>query len=601
MKKNKKMPFFIDIGFMWNVKFIIEGRLDYQKLINDTKNKLYYDTLNNLNATSLNEVNGDEFLTTYLKTVEKEMSSIIAKYNLYELFFWTRRIPPKNVFNVLDLTILLYKEVLTLSIIKYGKIDTTGINLGKDNQIMPSYIIDKDPTHNSLTSQIHNVLSDCYLLEILSMLYVYATQRYRIYCKGAKLIETQYDKFDCIANEDKNLRYLINLYDRRLRFSNVMSLSGTSVNTNISTNKDTFNAIFLTINPGNKISFPFTALEYPQKNFNPNYIPYPYSLEDYYNYMLLFKKEFKETYDFSVDYFVSFVLAESHLLIISYLKNITARYRILQRAYSIIKKREHLKILVDVIKSNNPLSLNKNSLYKEFEKIYNFLTYTKGIPRDINLWTRGPRKIYIPIADEYFIADYSGFGSLIETIMLPISRISGETGNKKSAHFEKKTNTEVIKIFSKNSHWIGREKICNNKGECKEVDASFYIGKFLFILECKSINVSFGFDKGDVRSINYRIERLKEGLKQVDDKAIFIAKNKYALTKPIPRGVEYVVPILITAFPEYIWERSENLFLDLDKDLPRILTLKELQEIKNINLNKLTSLPYIIKLNNHEH
>lgn len=598
-KAFKKMLIFDDAGSSWNRRFIIEGKLDYNKLLGDTKDELYYGTLDSLNASSLNKVNGEEFLTAYLKFTERKMWKIISKYNLYELFFWTHRIPPTDAFGVQDLTILLYREVLTLSIMKYGKMAPGSISKDKYNQWMPSYIINRDPLHAPWIPQILNVLSDCYLLEILSMLYVYATQMYRVYCKGGKLVEDGYNKFGCAIGEDKNLLYLTNLYDKRLRFSNIMSWVGTSVNESVDkingTEKNMLKVMLPTVNPGNKIHVPLIMNGKILNDFNPNYLPYPFSLEDYYNYTLLFSKEFKTEYNFSVDYFMAFVVTESNLIFINYLKDITIQYKILQRAYSVIKKEVHLRNLVGITRKYNLFHLSEHNLYEEFKKIFNFLTYTKDAPRNIDLWTRGPRKIYIPITEKYFIADYSGFGTLLETIMLPIARVAGETGNKKSAHFEKKTNAEIVKIFGSKSHWIGREKICNNKGECREVDASFRLGKFLFLIECKSVNVSFGFDKGDVRSLNYRIQKIKEGLHQIEDKAIFIAKNVHTLTKPIPAGIEYIIPILATPFPEYIWKKSENLFLD--DNLPRILTLKEMQQIKNINLNKLIDRPYTVQIN----
>jgi len=601
-KHIKEILFPDDVGSLWNKRSVIEEKLDYVKLLNDTKEGLYTKTLDDLNVNSLNEVRGDRFLSTYLEVVEKEMSKTISKYNLYELFFWIHRIPPANVFGLQDLTILLYREILILSIMKYGEMVSDSISLDKNNQGMPPYIINKDPLHDPWTPQILNVLSDCYLLEILSMLYVYATQRYRIYCKGGEIVEDQYNKFDCDVGKNKNLAYLIDLYDKRLHFSNIMSWSGTSVNDNVNKTKNMkkgmLESMFLTVNPGNKYCIPIFINKKVQKEFYPNYFPYLFPFEDYYNYMLLFSKEFKTEYNFSVDYFMAFVVAESTLIIINYLKDITIQYKILQRAYSITKKEGHLKALVEITKEYNLFHLSENNLYEEFEKIFNFLTYAKNIPRDIDLWTRGPRKIYIPITNEYFIADYSGFDTLIQMIMFPISRISGKTGNKKSAHFEKETNAEIIKIFGRNSYWIGREKVCNDKNECREVDASFYLGKFLFILECKSVNVSFGFDKGDAKSLNYRIEKSKEGLNQVEDTALFIVKNKHNLTKQIPKGVKYIIPILITPFPEYIWEKSENLFLN--KDLPRVLTLKELQQIKNMDLNKLIGRPYVVKVNNYK-
>ena len=594
-----------DSGSLWNMRFIREGRLNYKKLLKNTKERLYRKTLKSLNVISLSQVKGDKFLIAYMNIAEEELKDIISEYGLYELYFWTHRIPPENTFNKSeDLTIFLYREVLNLAIIKYGDI-IKNISFESDTSILPSYIIGKNAIDDPLTPQIRRTLIACYELEILSMLFIYATQIYRMYCKGGRLVETGDCKFGCAVDKNKDLPYLTSLYDKRISsVNNILSHAGSNINISYLRKKATdkrkksFSATLFSINPDNRYKIPIINERKMITKLNSNYIPYPVSLREYYEYMLLFKDEFKLEYGFSVENFISYLLSASALCTLQYLRNIKYQYDILQRAYTVTKRKDHLRNLVETIKRGYSIQLGKGNLHKEFNKIFDFLVYRENTPREVDLWTRGPRKIYIPITNEYFITDYSGFSGLISTIMLPISRIAGETGNKKSAHFEKETNTEIIKIFGRNSYWIGREKVYTDKNECREVDASFYLGKFLFILECKSVNVSFGFDKGDVKSLNYRIEKSKEGLNQVEDTALFIAKNKHNLTKQIPKSVKYIIPILITPFPEYMWEKSENLFLD--KDLPRVLTLKELQQIKNMDLNKLIGRPYVVKVNNYK-
>jgi len=594
-----------DSGSLWNMRFILEGRLNYEKLLKNAKERLYQKTLKSLNVISLSQVKGDKFLVTYMNIAEGELKDIISKYGLYELYFWTHRISPENTFNkAADATIFLYREVLNLAIIKYGKI-IKNISFESDNSILPPYIIGKNPIDDPLTPQIRRTLIACYELEILSMLFIYATQIYRTYCKGGMLVETGDYKFGCAVNKNKDLPYLTSLYDKRISLvNNILSNIGSNINISYLRKKATderkksLSALLFDINPDNRYEIPIINEGKIISKLNSNYIPYLISLREYYEYMLLFKDEFKLEYGFSVENFISYLLSVSALCILQYSRNIKFQYKILQRAYTITKRKEHLRSLVEAVKRGYSMQLGKGNLYKEFNKIFDFLVYRENTPREVDLWTRGPRRIYIPVTNKYFLIDYSGFSGLISTIMLPISRISGKTGNKKSTHFEKETNVEIIKIFGKNSHWIWREKVCTDKNECREIDASFYLGKFLFILECKSVNVSFGFDKGDIKSLNYRIEKSKEGLSQVENKALFIAKNKHSLTKPISKGIKYIVPILITPFPEYIWEKSENLFLD--KDLPRVLTLKELQQIKNMDLNKLIGRSYVMQVNNYK-
>ena len=599
LNSNKNSGFnYFDIGALWNNKFISEKPSDYQKEFEAISTNVFNNTLKILGVFSINNIKDTEdFLLKYMYEVENQLKSIINKYNVYELYFWVHRIPPKNVFGSYDdTTIALYREILIEAIIKYGRnIDNFTFIKLNDNitNIVPDYIADTNPLKDELPKEVEQILIDCYKLEILSFLFIYATQRIRIFYKGGHLIESDFVKFNIRIDLEKS--FLIDLYDKRSNQKNILRTIGSYVHdSNDDTPSKSLTSIFYTLNINNKLKVPLTIDGKKVGDINSNYVPSPISLEEYYAYAKLFNDEFFEEYGFSIDCFIAFICTLSTHNFLKYIEDIKFQYGMLQRGYTIIESSQFIKAISDIVRDDDYFKNKCLENDSEFQKIFDFLTYVGKPQIDINLWTRGPRKIFIKISENFMIVDYSGFFSLISTIMLPIARISGESGNKKSAHFEIMTNEKIKDIFGQKSHWIGRSEIKNHEKEAKEIDASFCINEFLFILECKSINVSFGFDMGDKHSLEFRKSKLEEALEEVRNKALFLARNKETLNKKLPSGIKYIVPLVVSSFPEYIWEQSEDLFIN--DDLPRILTIDDLEQIKKTNMESLITKPFTLHL-----
>ena len=583
-----------EIGELWNNKFVLEKSIDYKKEFDEISTNVFNDTLKILDISSINNVEDTEdFLLKYMNELENQLDNIINKYSVYELFFWVHRIPPKNVFGTDDdVTIGLYREVLIEAIIKYGQnLDNFTFIKLNDNitNIVPNYIVDIDPLEDELPEKVRVVLLDCYKLEILSFLFVYVTQRIRIFNKGGNLIETDLIKFDIEIDLEKS--YLIELYDKRSKQHNILQNVGSYVHdSKDNTSSKSLTSIFYVLNINNNLKVPLTFDGKKVSDFNSNYVPVPTSLEEYYEYAKLFKDEFFEEYGFSIDCFIAFISTLSKINLDMYIKDIKFQYGMLQRGYTIIDSVQFINAILEIVHHDDFFKNKCSEIENEFQKILNFLTYGGKPQIDIDLWTRGPRKIFINFSENFMIVDYSGLFSLISTIMLPIARKSGETGNKKSAHFEIMINNKIKDIFGQKSHWIGRTEVKNHKKEVKEIDASFFINEFLFILECKSINVSFGFDMGDKKSLEFRKSKLEEALEEVNNKALFIAQNKDDLNKRLPVGIKYIIPIVVSSFPEYIWEKSDDLFIS--DDLPRILTIDDLKHIKKLKMSSLITKPF---------
>lgn len=597
--ENNRILLPYDIGSLWNLRFIKEKFIDYREIVKKYKDKIFNNTKNRLNINIIDDIDKSEnFLHAYLNEVEKEMKKTIEKYTLYELFFWTHRIPPLNVFSVeQEMTIRLYREVLVNAIIKYGEMGDN-FYFNTSNSALPDYIKDTNPLDDQaeFNEEIKQVLLDSYILEILAMFFVYCTQRIRTVNKGGVLVNNNDFGFDAVVDEKTG--YLINLFDERLKYNELLSTSGSYVEFMKSEIKNSDMPVVLFVaNVDHRYKVPIFNRKQVIYEIKSNYIPLPFLLRDYFEFVELFDDKFIEEYDFTTQEFRSFLYYLLRYELFRFITDTKIQISLLQRCYLLTTFDRLYNGIIDIATEINLFDQRIKCLKSSYKKIIKFMTYPKEVPRNINLWTRGPRKIFIPINKDYLIMDFTGFFHLFDTLLRPIAKMSGKIGNIKSENFEKKTQDSIKEDFGDDKYWIGSEKLKFKKGNERiigDIDASFILNQFLFIIECKSINVSFGFLKGDKQALNFRKGKLMESLNQIDSLAKIIANNHNDLNIRLPDRVKYIVPLVVTPFPEYIWELSDNLFLS--KDLPRIITIKELKEIKKLNIILIKNKPFIKKL-----
>src|SRR5262249_6777521 len=87
---------------------------------------------------------------------------------------------------------------------------------------------------------------------------------------------------------------------------------------------------------------------------------------------------------------------------------------------------------------------------------------------------------------------------------------------------------------------------------------------------------SFGVDRGEPYAIQYRLRKLNEALRDVDEKARWLASN--------PSGTNYdisnfktIIPVAVTPFREYIPSLSSWYWLT--PSMARVLSPEELNEL----------------------
>ena len=183
---------------------------------------------------------------------------------------------------------------------------------------------------------------------------------------------------------------------------------------------------------------------------------------------------------------------------------------------------------------------------------------------------------------------------MIKYFGLEFSRLEGKSANFRANEFENKLYQAVLAAGV--DVWIHSRVVKFKLAIKKEFDCVFSHNEFLFILEAKSINVSFGYDKGDLESINYRIHELEMALEQAESKADFLVKYSTRLGIPLPAGIKFIVPIVVSAWSEYTWAYNQHFFLDKDFTRPRIISISRINQLSTLDFDYLSQLTYVRKL-----
>ena len=134
-------------------------------------------------------------------------------------------------------------------------------------------------------------------------------------------------------------------------------------------------------------------------------------------------------------------------------------------------------------------------------------------------------------------------------------------------------------------------------GEKKQIDYAIACGSYLIIAECKAVNMSISFDRGDPQAIEYRTKYVvNPALEQVDDKADWLAAHPKGSNYDIS-SYSHILPLAISPFVEFIPSRNTRYWLT--NDIPRVLTPREFKDFLN-ELPNITGISNVILLN-HQH
>jgi len=548
----------------------------------------------------------ETFIKKLLISLENEIRIKICKYDLYEMIYWSRRIKPENVFKCSSSSVFEYRQIMHLSFIKYCK---------RENSLVESEgVFAPKSLHNLNTKRIFNIialkikpndqeeeyfriisriLNLCYEVEVLSFYYNHLLKEYRIISKGGFLLP--HKEMGVFAYVNHKLHYLLNLYDDRLNKTNILSSVGgyatlDSVNIDQLNKKNKFEIINYQENIDSIDTRPMieslfqlsiekqkskNEISFMEEKYISNYVPTLISLNDFYDYSKNFKVNFFEYYNFRLEDFLVFIVIVFLDIFHSVVEDPHGFVHLLQRGYSLYN--------LDTLRTNYFNLVN--ILYDDFnfdkpetpERVFNvlfsFFNNTEQSASKIQLDTFGPRGIFYEINDRQGMVDHTSFVNILGHILDPIIK----DNDMKGTIFENIVKNKVIELYGEDSLWLCQTKIKVGKSS-KEIDVSFVCDEILYILECKAVNLSWGFFKGDKKAVEFRNMKNEKAITQADKTLDFLSEHKYKMNHDIPFGVKYITSLVITPHPEFIWDNHEKLFVS--EKIPRILCLNELNYIK---------------------
>ncbi|MDI6814381.1 MAG: hypothetical protein QMD10_12745, partial [Desulfitobacteriaceae bacterium] len=247
-------------------------------------------------------------------------------------------------------------------------------------------------------------------------------------------------------------------------------------------------------------------------------------------------------------------------------------YQFIQRAYNYVPSIDALvEALVDFSESEWWQQEGANPLDKqEVRMILDSLALHPQNQHVVSLATRGPRFLIFPGVDRGIVLDYAA----VLPILLSKCHFIKADFRPKGTLFERWLDR---KLGSKGIVPWKRGELKGNDGTSREVDYSLIVNNILILIEARCVSKSFDFELGDLRALEFRKDKLVQALSDVDEKARWLSARRQGANYKVPDVVQFIVPLVISPFVEYIWTTSKNVWLT--PEIPRVCTTDELGQL----------------------
>ena len=531
-------------------------------------------------------------LISYLKSLNIEIQATISKQSISYWLHLSRRISPETSGkNNYPVTRLANRCLLDIAIQKYGKMDFCDkVGYSKDvgiDKIMNGMLripelsiigelIKKGKNQLVLTNFSGIDLENYYKLEKL-IYEVWKTEAtLRIVGKGSSIIVDDSDEvfFD---NRNDELDFLVSNFDKRLvgQFLN-SSKKGVVFNGQIDeANKQgfilipTYNVNFVDLKEYLNVRLFDKQLPFP-----PNFIWFPFNIVGYFNSHKPLFPSFLEKYGCKFEAVIILITCLCYGVLYSWEEEEhETKIHFFQRAYEGPIKKDLIYDCIHYFKNQvcELLSLDSNSISDtDFEIAFQFLALTDKKRNNIQLHYPGPFSIFLPSSEGRIFIDYCYIRRILTDIFHGI-----------------KVNDENFKgnlledIIQPENQCLPTKPCKAIDGTQKQIDCAIIKNRRLIIFECKSIEMSFGVEKGQKKAISYRGKKLVDALSEIDNKARWLIKHPIGRNYDIS-GIDEILPVVVTPFIEYIPEINKKFWIS--SNIPRVLSLSEVIKYKDSDI-----------------
>lgn len=549
----------------------------------------------------ISSVEATLILRKLLARLEDEMRQILSSESKYFWLFLSRRlsIDPRK-FQSSKLTAELCWTIMNLAIFKYGRdngrqfVAVSDVEAAKRwalSDLEDELLVGDSQFTGGSIFPVQLTLQDVkniFLLEQLAYHYWGCTATLRRVYKGGKLPIK--DGIYGRVKHDKDTAWLINLYDKRLQYSNLLGDIGSATGPKIAGKFEENEFDLWTAMPNTwQIKMPITSpiKELSSSNSReviqaqlpkiiiPNFVWVPISLQIFREKSELFSQYLTEYWEVSPEEFIIFLIAIADREWQYFGRDPGVQIQIMERGYSIGWRNKFLDEILAIYKitySKLHGSCNGERALEVCTILLQKLTYDERSCSSIDLWERTGRKAFIN-SKFGLICDYTAFSDIIKTYFEPLNQLSGDIGNVKGRSYEKDVAAYLASHAPGFRPWVVSRRICSNKGEYVDIDVSGIRGNVLYIFECKCHYLNLAFDRGLPEELEKRRTYYNRALAQADKTAKFIASYPKGKSYKVPSSIDFIVSGAISPHPEYIHERSQLLFFT--ERIPRICTPEE--------------------------
>lgn len=535
---------------------------------------------------------GRVFLKSYTSSVEAELASLIGKLSLAYCLHLYRRLAPGPIGrNRQPRTIHLTRAVLEAAIQKYARFQLC-------NKIAESATIPLDRVlggllmapefefERKIIAQANQlVLTDFSKIDLVAF-YDLERLAYEIWRtaaalrttgKGAPLIVD--GPPECFVDgRSSELNFLVTKYDQRIdRHQSPHSAPGVVFSDASESSAagcvfiPAYNVLGITASDIKELFSKLYRVRI-KHDITFNFAWFPFNLREYRKAHLPFASAFYEKYGVSLDAVLAVVAALSFRLLYSWQQTRgMSLFRYWQRAYEGPCPRQSIlgEIIQCIPAACETMGIRKRAISsREIESAVRFWELDISKRRDIDLSYSGPHYVFLPVKDGHVFIDYAWIYRRLYDLFIGI-RVPDQQFKGSS----------LESIISKPKSVLPTKPCKAHTGERRQIDYAVVCGSHLVIAECKAVWCSIAFDRGEPQAIKYRTNNVIErGLSEVDDKARWLATHPVGTNYNVT-NYEYVLPVVISPFVEFIPSRDTRYWVS--KDVPRVLTPTEFENLLN--------------------
>lgn len=505
-------------------------------------------------------------LEAHLAAIEGEMARVISKHGLLYWLHTTRRLPPFPVESASRWTVLLYRRILGLALVKYADWEeVSDINAAGD--LLPAELSRDD-------------ILDAFSLERLAHEFHMTTADYRKVGKGA-VLRVRGDT--PIAEMDELTEDMVQLIDQRVSdHGDLTTFYGALVSTDIPETPGEDGRRFRCL--GMTVGDPDVDKEEVGSALGiwltgpPNYLIHDFSLDGIRGAAAPFDDEVRTLRGVGIDDLLGAIWGLSIFGARALRDSPRFALQMSNTAYFPVQDDHYDRLVSDVagfqrafVVKHGGNELPMDQALVAAREALDSLTWHHDDRESISLWERLPFRVLLPVAG-FTLIDFTAFHLVVSDLFREIGFLDGEAGNVKARGFE----DELIRLAESRglSVWERQKVLKAGDGSQREIDVGIVAGDTLYITEAKAFSQSPRLDRGDYSAMTGRWQTLTKYLEQARTLKEFLESNPQGRNYEVPADVTQIEHFVVCPAPEYIPDRAHEYWYD--DDTPRICVPEEL-------------------------